>query len=390
MSVTERLMKPGEWSLALREETPYSVRKLLDFFGHVVITPTRIDPRRYSDTAIRTMARYVGIMRRRGRRSIGGIGLLGWLGDPEGKGVSLWESPGGFGANNFSEWMFIVLGYGLVTPEIYPWRVGTVTHIDGSLTYDPYGLTHRAALDVVCEYFGGEYRIDTLATVDAGPASALFETDPQVIVQRKGGSRDLTLDGLLVLELEQDVDVDDYANAVSVYSAGEGGAVTGSTATQSDAYLDLFGYPFELTKFVDKPNLDPTSAPAYAQAELDRVGSTRKAVKLSTDTYDIGSHVVPGDFIHAYDPDAFLFDTTNEVRYRGRVMYPALLRTYATTWPVEVGMGVYYRDATGDYLDLSDWVVHETGGTTLEVGAPLRSLASAFADNSALIERVLR
>lgn len=87
-----------------------------------------------------------------------------------------------------------------------------------------------------------------------------------------------------------------------------------------------------------------------------------------------------GEYILAYDREAGLYDLGKETRYRGDVVYPQKLRLVGHSWPIEKGMGVYYRDKNGQILDLSEWVVWERGDSTLEVGAYARSLVSAPAE----------
>lgn len=87
-----------------------------------------------------------------------------------------------------------------------------------------------------------------------------------------------------------------------------------------------------------------------------------------------------GEYLWAYDREAGLYDMANETRFRGDVIYPQKLRLVGHSWPVEPGMGVYYRDKDGAVIDLSEWVESESGDATLEVGAFARSLISSPAE----------
>jgi hypothetical protein len=81
MSVTEHLMRPGTWSLKFRPDVPVGTTKtiadLIDessatgYGGHIVITPTRVDPDAIGDAATLAAASYTGrIMKRPSRLSL--------------------------------------------------------------------------------------------------------------------------------------------------------------------------------------------------------------------------------------------------------------------------------------------------------------------------------
>lgn len=379
-------MKPGEWSVSLDESTPYSVRALLDFFGHILVTPAHVDPRRFDDAAMLAMARFTGIMRSRSRRSIGGIGLGGWLGSPEGIGILFWLGivPE---TKTFADWVTYIFNNVGLTATADP-------SITASIEANVVGMTRRQALDHIVGLYGAEYRVFADGTAKVGtPAYVGFVTTPEVVALRRSGGREVDLAGLQALELDMDQDVENYVNEVVLFAAGEGAATWAAAAwLTSPPYKNLQGDSLfqRLAKSVDSPAVQTAHAGTVADAELNAAAVTRQAVRLSTDTYDIGRDVQAGDYIYVFDPDAYLFDTANEVRYRGRIIYPVELRVHAVTWPIEAGMGVYYRDGDGAYTDLTDWVVFENGATTFEVGAPKRTLSAATANPDALIERLNR
>jgi hypothetical protein len=89
----------------------------------------------------------------------------------------------------------------------------------------------------------------------------------------------------------------------------------------------------------------------------------------------------PGDYIWVYDPrpDAALYDVANEITFHGETLMPMSMRLEAITWPVQEGMGVYFRywdGAAFTTVDLSNHVVYETGESTLDVGAAQRRLTT--------------
>ena len=68
MSVTERVMAAGEWSLELVEDTPRRVLEAIDIevsgFGQLVILPSWLDPRNHTDATLLGLARYTGLFRK--------------------------------------------------------------------------------------------------------------------------------------------------------------------------------------------------------------------------------------------------------------------------------------------------------------------------------------
>lgn len=375
MPVTERLMGPGSWSVKLNEHTPRHVRDILDYFGHIVICPGHVDPSAIGDAATLDAARYTGIVRRKpSTTELGGVGLVAWLGDEDGKGAVL-ESRVEYAAGSFATWV------GAIRPSSL--AAGTVTDPGGTLTWSTQFMSRRAALDYVCDYFGAEYRIRPDGTLDAGPASALFATaTPTAIVTAFSGGIDMNITGLHATALGRSEDVEDYTTRVVLLGTGNGREnVLVGTADISPAtgYKDLLGNAAVLTRMIDAPNVQAGNESSIATVQLGRFTSARQAVTLSSDRYDIGHDVQAGDQIYVYDSDAGLVDQANQIYYRGQLLFPVKLRVQGYTWPVERGMGVYYRDKNGVYTDLTDWVEWESPGSSIDMGASARTLTDTTA-----------
>lgn len=356
-------MAPGSWSLTLSDQVPRYVRDTLDYYGHIVILPTRVDPTAIGDTATLAAARYTGIVRAKpGRTSLAGVGLVAWLGDEDGKGDVL-ESLVSHVAGSFSTWIT-----GLRPASL---AAGTVTDPGGTLTWSAQYTSRRAALDYVSDYFGTEYKIRPDGKLDAGTAAVLFGSTPTAIVTPTTGGRDLNIFGIPATEFDRSEDVEDYTTRVVL--VGPAGVGTADIAPAT-AYKDLLGGTAKLVRLIDGSNVVSGNESTIATAQLGRFTSTRKAVRLSTDRYDIAGDVEAGATIYVYDPDLGLTDTTNQVYYRGQLLFPAELRVLGHTWPIERGMGVFYRSGAGTYTDLTDWVVWESPGASLDVGAAPRAL----------------
>lgn len=374
MSVTERLMGLGSWSVTLRDDTPLSVLARLNvttkLFSHVLITPIWVDPNAVSAASLLGLARYSGVYRKQEHQTVlSGPGPAMWLGDEDDKGDLCENAGAGIALSGAS----FATSVAAVRPASL--TAGTVTAIAGSYTQSWLYKSPRLMLDMVCDFFGGEWRVNPNFTLDAGPASSLFVTTPTAVALRKGGGKDLTIDGLRALELTRDSDGEDFTERVIIVgNAGVGAASSGSTA-----YKDPQGATVAMKRLVESSEVDAGNETVAAQAVLNRFSSIRREARLVTDEYDVGGTVKPGDYLYVYDVEQRLFNTANQIPYRGQTIYPISLRCYGSTWPVERGMGVYFRDMTSGsavIIDLTEYVQWETGAATLEVGASPRGVTT--------------
>ena len=86
MSVTERLMGLGKWSVKLKPTAPLWILEQVDYFGSIVITTGRVfyEQDGMSDADMLEAAAYTGQVTeipRRDRLTISGVSNRGWLGD---------------------------------------------------------------------------------------------------------------------------------------------------------------------------------------------------------------------------------------------------------------------------------------------------------------------
>lgn len=351
----------GSWSLRLNDKTPQRTLAALDpddyAFGHIIVTPTHIPSTGVSASTLLSLARYTGVYRDRPTHfELGGPGLAMWLGDEDGKGDSI---VGTYSANqSFVAWV-TAINYAALTAGTYTAIAGP-----GNLDYTATDMARRDLLDYVCAFYTAEWRITPAGVLDAGPKANLFVTSPEVVVQRRSGGRDINVTGIkATLDLSRDFQ--DYTTDVAVNAA----STTGLATIGASPYLDLLGNPVIFTRIIDSPDTVAAHDDAVAQAQLNRFLDPRKEITLSTEVYDLGRDVVAGDEIYVYDPELGLVDTANEVHYRGQTVHPVSIRCLGVTWPISEGMGVYFRNKSGTVTDLSEWVLWETGATTLEVGA---------------------
>lgn len=370
MSVTERLMASGSWNLTLDRTTPKATRDLLLYFGHVFTfdSPMRAG---LSDTAMLATSRWGGVLRRRQTPwQLSGTNMISWLGDEDGKGPLL-EAAVTKAASTFATWVTSLLPAAVA--------LGTVT-AGGATVANTYGgtgagqtpITPRAAIDNLASICGFEYRVTKSAVFDADVVggTGLFKQTPTAAAIRRSSGRDLNITGLPVTQLDVAIDSEEYITRSLVHHA-TGYAAQGGAASP---YKDLLGNALSMTKLFES-TATPTANGAAQATNLVNAGQVlRNQVTLGSDEFDINRDVVVGDYIWVYDEDGSMVDTTNQVRYRGSVIFPLKLRVLAITWPIERGMGVWYRSGAGVWTDLTNYVLFESPGVSFEVGAATRAL----------------
>lgn len=369
--ITERLMKPGSFSVRLREDYPWSAGNAVDMLDHLVITPTRLDPiSGFSDANILANAIYTGVITRKpSPRIFEGYGLAWWLGTPNGAG-DLFEATSEQ-TQTMSAWVSAILAYsnGLTA--------GTLTNTGlSSLTGAPSWCTPREALDWVMRALGAEYRVNHDGTVDAAKSPDLFASaSPTAVITRHEEGQDgdhRGLEGSLIVTAK---DVDQYATSVVVVGQGAGATVVTESAVGSTSYKTFANGTPVLARFANAPSEASSPAASVAAAMLGQWNQVRRELSLTSRTHTVTRFVTPGDYVWVFDQLAELTDAANQIVYRGEVISPIKLRVYALTWPVQSGMGVYARrsGATPTYTDLTDFVEWETGEVVWDVGAAPRA-----------------
>jgi hypothetical protein len=383
MSVTEVLRGLGQWNIGLDvEKMPDKIWKQITKFGHIAIHVGRVDPRVSGDSLLRT-SRYTGVVIGQtdddSRKSIDGFGINFWLGDSENKG-DIRETLLAFDpAVSFQDAIIALL------PSSGAVVAGTIVDIPEMWGGSHQYKTSGEDIDYVCQTLGAAWRVNGDATLDAGYESDLFVVNPKTVVMRKMLSDfsdqamyDMFMKGLSGLSATSS-DMEDFTTRVLLLAQNAEG--TSSTATADilpgkNPYKDLHGNSVKITRIVQESDTDPANADARAQLQLNRFTSPREALTLSTSTYDVKGDLAVGDYLWVCDPVMDLVDVANEVRFRGKLINPMKLRLTETTWPIVKGYSVLFRDYNGNWIDLTDYVEHETGDTQLVVGGYNRSLTS--------------
>lgn len=371
MPVTEGLMELGEWSLTLSPQTPKSVRDAISTpFAHLVVTPARLNPALVGDAAMLAAARYVGVALRPGPQyELGGAGLAWWMGDADRNGPITTS-----GANPGGTFQFVVGEYlNLARPGGPPITAGAVQALGGLYQQYVIHTTTREQIDAICSAYGAEWRVNTNFSLDAGTAANLYGTTPVAVLVKRAGGSEIALPGFDGT-MAATSDFAEYASRIILLTGSGYGAAQATTAI-STGWRNPQGNLFTRSRIYDGSDLpeDQWQSTADALLAVHEVVAGRREVTLDSSSYNVRGTLGAGSLVDVYDLDVGLFDLTNEVRYGGSVIWPQKVRVTRMTWPVEAGMGVYYRTATGvgafAYTDLSDYVEFESPGTSIEIVA---------------------
>lgn len=385
MSVTEHLMRLGSWNLSLIPEAPKSVRQAVDLFDHVVITASPVTPVS-SDANMLASSIYTGVILERDEFTLAGCSPLWWLGTDEGVG----PFPVGVGGNEFETrttavgvdkvgtWdtsgitapLGTILAYAFDVP-INDITLGTVNGagLTSIVASGPITGTFRELLDFLCGLAGAEYRMKPNFTLDVASAANLFVATPTVVVTRKDGGPDGSRQGVRGPNLSIKNSGRSITTHVRVYTdpltVGSADAVSFPKAPSNSNATFI-----RRTTSTD-PGAVGSNLNAVATSLLNLYSTTRDTITLDSAEYAVTRFVTPGDTVYAYDPQAGLNDTANQITYRGETISPIKLRLKSVTWPIEQGMGVYLRQtgATPSYVDLTQWVAFEGSGGGLDSGA---------------------
>ena len=369
MTITERVMGVGAWSLSLHPDTPRTLLRQLHprtaGFRSLVVTDVPVPIGDLSDSTILSVARYVGMYRKLDDATISGAGLAAYLGDEDGKGNVI-EAPLEGVARSLPFWVSSIvrdLTSGLAVGSVYA---------DGSSASNSFRWQNeREALDKIASQFGCEWRVTTSLRVDVAPPSVLYGTTPRLLVLTDDeGGRDQSLTGVRG-DTGRSADVEDYATKVVYLYDKEAGTYVTST-TRWDGYTNPAGVPMVRDALVEATitDGDPSS---LAEAELGKL-KLREEWTVHAGQTQVQRVAAVGESVFLWAPEDDLCDPANPVDYRGRTVYPVRDRIMGMTWPVGPGHGVYLRHkasttAEATYLDLSRHYLPESGETTLEIGA---------------------
>ena len=410
MPVTERHMGGGNFQVQFNQEfTPTAIIEAVTEWGHIIITPQEIDIKTLTDSEIKNLSSYTGIVLNRvleeGVISIAGASLELYLGDGAGKGMVIAESNNvgkvrHYTGTTLAETLFNSTAQtnkplGIMRDEAGNTQAitqGTISEPASTYTGSHFVETAGSALKFVSETLGTEYRVNPNGTIDAGPAANLFEgvgtATPKAIVVKTAYGQDPSMEGVVPQGLKTEFDVQDFVSRVDF--TGEVGFfdiatdVAGEANIASNPYKDLHGNALKRVALVQEPDIAADKLNARAQTLLNELSRVKKVLNLDLEQYEVSGDMKVGDFIFAFDPDIEFVDTAadataesrslNEITFRGQDINPVKVRVKGITYPIRTGMGVYFRDKDGNYTDLSQYALFEQGGAQIELGDTMRSI----------------
>ena len=410
MPVTERHMGGGNFQVQFNQEfTPTAIIEAVTEWGHIIITPQEIDIKTLTDSEIKNLSSYTGIVLNRvleeGVISIAGASLELYLGDGAGKGMVIAESNNvgkvrHYTGTTLAETLFNSTAQtnkplGIMRDEAGNTQAitqGTISEPASTYTGSHFVETAGSALKFVSETLGTEYRVNPNGTIDAGPAANLFEgvgtATPKAIVVKTAYGQDPSMEGVVPQGLKTEFDAQDFVSRVDF--TGEVGFfdiatdVAGEANISSNPYKDLHGNALKRVALVQEPDIAADQLNARAQTLLNELSRVKKVLNLDLEQYEVSGDMKVGDFIFAFDPDIEFVDTAadataesrslNEITFRGQDINPVKVRVKGITYPIRTGMGVYFRDKDGNYTDLSQYALFEQGGAQIELGDTMRSI----------------
>ena len=424
MAISERHMGVGNFSVAFSQEfTPTEIIEDIKEWGHIIVTPQEIDIKTLTDTEIKNLSSYTGIVLGRvleeGEVLIQGKGLQLYLGDGQGKGMVIAESNNigkvrHYTGTTLAETLFNSTAQtnkplGLMRDEAGNSQAitqGTINNPAGTYTGSHFVETAGSALDFVSEILNTEYRVNMNGTLDAGPAANLFEgvgtAQPKSIVVKTAYGQDPEMEGVVPQGLRTEFDAKDWVSRVDF--TGEVGYfnvatdVAGEANLSSNPYKDLHGNALKRVALVQEPDVKESLLNTRAQTILNDLSRVRKILNLDLEQYEVTGDMSPGDYIYAFDPDIDFKDTAAdataesrslyELQFRGQTINPVKVRVKSITYPITNGMGCYYRDLDGNYTDLTQYVSYEEGSAQVELGEFMRTIGDDLRFSEHSLSRV--
>lgn len=363
MTITERVMGRGDWSIRLAESTPPSV--LADIstpFGTIVVTPNRLNPSVVPDGSILASALFAGVVLRPGPQlNLGGESLAWFLSD--GPGIS--EAGFTFSAASNSSAVSTLLSGTAFTS-------GSVSNVN-SYTASHGIITRKTVLNLLAANSGLEWRINPSRTVDLASVTTLYGSTPTGVIVRRDGGREVATPQGITGRVSSTWDWSTYGSKAIVWSKQGSGTSGGASS-----YRDPAGTAMTIVRGFSEPDAPTSSEATIAAWWLGQINRTVRTVDITTEDYGVTGSVPCGGQVYLFDPDQGLYDPSVQVPYQGQMIAPVSARIVSVTWPVKRGMGVYHRlhdGTTATYVDLSDFVEWESGDTRYEVSTAQQALA---------------
>ena len=415
-------MAPGTFSVQLSAETtPNSVINSIDPWGQLLVHTTRVDENTMSNQDMIKEARYVGVVQNLEYTldsfQVNGKGTMVYLGDTDSRGLVVAETSDSGAVRSYTaDSLKDVLDrttstpYGLLRTgdDASQQAIRTkdsnsiINPTTGTTTYtgDHYLESVYKAVKYVCEHFDAEFYVDNEGYFYAGRPEDIFsghDTDPTAIIIREGQGEDPNIEGFIPASITTGFNAEEYITKVELIPTGKTKEVSMAEATVStNQYKDLFNNNLKRIQVVKDASATESNFQARANKALSEYNRLKQTVNVSLEGYDISGSFQVGDKIFIYDPEVGFEDTQSkanlesrdihQVVYQGQTLNPEKIRVVGMSYPIQEGMGVYYRNSyTGNIIDLTDYVQFESGDITLEIGDVGDTLSTDFSTAAAVI-----
>lgn len=386
-------MATGDWSVTLRDDTPWRVTDLCDpdqvGYASLVVAPVRIPDGAATAARVWSSGMYSGVLRRQSQRLVlSGPGTVWWAGGEDGSGD--WEWTWTDAAVTFSAAVASLSArYLAVFGVPVPFRSWTVPGgtIAGTRSPTSTSGTLRQKMDyLVSLWTDVQWRSDGRGGIEFADQYGLYglfgPLGPSFAAAMLGPFADGIEAGFPGFNARTTAakHLEQYATAIGVEN---GGAATYATLTTS--YRNPVGDLARVTRHLSSPQTVAGDLASVAAAELDLVDTFAWSVDVSivsayapADTIKCGAQVWLAD-----DAQGLFGLPADRFFWRGELVCPVLARVVGHQWPIEDGMGVYLLWQTGasstTVIDLSDWVEWEPPGSRMTVGLPDLDLATVVA-----------
>lgn len=394
MTINERHMNWGDWSVELLPDTPQSVLDMFrvkddetdGFLGHIIITPKEFEDTDEID--ILAKARYAGVLRSyefsTEQKVISGSGMVWWLGEQNDEGPGVSKTLEDYTGQSFTD----ALTNALAGSDIQP---GNLTET-GALPAGQYILkTCRYKVEHICSQYDSEYVVTPQGKLDAGTPASLFPSfnDPEVFIKRKATVADPVYKDLGLAEGHMGAEDHTLTEKYLVREQDEEITISGE-ATQSTSKRGINNSLVSRISVSAESDEDASTADSRAAALLELEGKTRKVSTLSTDTFDIDAGKLRiGHRVLVWAPDAGYMDRNNEREFGGEIYWPSKEVVIGLTWPLAINEdgsrpGVYFRETfDGALHNITDFIAWEAdlsinpddGVVDVEIASAPRSLA---------------
>ena len=276
----------------------------------------------------------------------------------------------------------------------------TATTANKTYTGKHYLESAYRSIKTICTALDAEFKMQNDGTIDVGPRSALFtgheDSTPEGMIVRRLSGSDPNIKGYSGVDLSTEFNAEDFVSRVELTASQVGSTINLGQADAKDVpYKDLFGNELERIQILAENDIPDTMRDIRAEAYLNEYNKIQKTLNVGLEDYDISGDIDVGDIIYVYDPDVGFEDTATdaalenrdrfEITYQGQILHPIKIRVMGLSFPISDDMGVFYRDKDGNYTDLTDYVVFETGITQIEVGATTKTINQDLRATGAII-----